>query len=327
MPITSVTSDPHTLTLTVIGEYSVPVARLWQAWMDPRQLELFWGPPTWPATFIRHEPFPGGRTTYCMTGPNGEQSRGYWRFQIVEPEQRIVLRDGFADPQGEPNTDMPEVQMEWTFHPTATGSRFVGVSTFASLEALEQLLAMGMLEGLNASMAQLDDVVADLRAASTSLAAALEIVDDTHIVVRRTVRGSMEQVWRAHHEPALVQRWMLGPPGWTMPVCQVATEVGQTYRYEWQNEADGSHFGFTGELQAFEPPRRAVTTEGMIGMDGPPTLNELVLTPRPGGYTTIEVRITYPSRELRDMVIGTGMVDGMEVSYARLEGVIEASAQ
>lgn len=326
MPITSILSDPATLTLTATGEYPVPVERLWAAWADPRQLERFWGPPQWPATFTRHDMTEGGRAEYHMTGPNGETSRGYWRFVHVEAPRSFEVVDGFANPDGSPNRDFPETRMEFRFESTATGSRFVGVSTFASVEAMERLVAMGMKEGLAAALAQMDDVLADLRDHATGFRTALEVVDDTHAVVTRDVRGSIEQVWRCHHEPALLQRWMLGPPGWTMPVCQVADEVGGTFRYEWESEADGSRFGFTGELLESEAPRRAVTTERMLGMDGPGTVNELTLSPRPGGRTRIEVRIAFSSKEARDAILGTGMVDGMEASYARLEGEVLNSA-
>lgn len=326
MPVTSVTSDPDTLTLTAVGDYPVPVERLWTAWSDPRQLERFWGPPEWPATFTRHDMREGGRSEYVMTGPEGQTSRGYWVFERVEPNARFVVHDGFANPDGSPNDKLPGTRMQVSFERTDKGSRFVAVSTFASVEAMEQLVAMGMVTGLKSALAQLDDVLADLRAYSAGFHAALAVVDDTHAVVTRVVRGNIDQVWRAHHEPELLKRWMLGPDGWRMPVCEVAGKVGDTYRYEWESEADGNRFGFTGELLESEPPRRAVTTESMIGLEGPPNVNELVLTPRPGGHTQIEVRITFPSKEVRDMVLGTGMVDGMETSYARLEAVVLAAA-
>ncbi len=319
MPITSVTSDTDALTLTAIGEYPVAVQRLWEAWADPRQLERFWGPPQWPATFTRHDLKAGGRSEYHMSGPKGERVSGYWDVDFVQAPRLIELRDGFLGPDGHPDPTQPETRMQLSFEVTTTGSRFVAVSTFASLEAMQQLLAMGMFEGLQAALAQMDDVLADLRDHSETLSASTEIVDDTHVVVRREVRGSLPQVWRAHHEAALLQRWLLGPDGWTMPVCEVAQAIGDSYRYEWQNDSDGGRFGFTGELLESEPPRRAVTTERMIGIDGPGTVNELILSPRPGGRTLIEVRITYPTKELRDMILATGMVDGMEVSYARLQ--------
>jgi uncharacterized protein YndB with AHSA1/START domain len=322
MPITSIVSDPATLTLTATGDYPVPVERLWAAWADPRQLERFWGPPQWPATFTRHDMAEGGRTEYHMTGPKGETSRGYWRFVRVQPTRSFEVVDGFMRPDGTPDPTFPETRMRLQFEATATGSRFVAVSTFASVDAMEQLLAMGMQEGLAAALAQMDDVLADLRDHAAGFRTSLALADDTHAVVTREVRGSIAQVWRCHHEPALLQQWMLGPPGWTMPVCEVATEVGATYRYEWVNEVDGTRFGFTGELLEHEPMRRAVTTERMIGTEGPATVNELLLSPRPGGRTRIEFRITYPSRELRDAILGTGMVDGMEASYARLEDVV-----
>lgn len=319
MPIRSVDSDPAALTLTAVGEYEVPVARLWGAWADPRQLERFWGPPEWPATFTRHELRAGGRSEYHMTGPKGETSHGYWEFEEVQPERRFVLRDGFAHPDGSPNPEFPTVRMEVSFEATRNGARFVAVSTFASVEAMETLVRMGMVEGLTAAMGQLDEVLADLRWAAADWRTELALVDDTHAVVSRVVRGALAQVWRAHHEPELLRRWMLGPDGWTMPVCEVAQAVGDSYRYEWESAAGQDRFGFTGTLLEQEAPRREVSTEQMIGTEGEPCVNELVLTPQPGGYTRVEVRITYPSKEVRDAVLGTGMVDGMEASYSRLE--------
>jgi uncharacterized protein YndB with AHSA1/START domain len=322
VPIKSIDSDPHALTLTAVGEYAVPLERLWKAWADPRQLERFWGPPPWPATFTRHDMTEGGRSEYFMTGPEGQTSHGFWEFERVELHRRFVVRDGFCNADGMPNTELPVTTMVVTFEGTDSGSRFVAVSTFGSVDAMERLVAMGMVEGLSCALAQLDDVLADLRDFSKGLAAALEVVDDTHAVVTRVVRGSIDQVWRAHHEPQLLRQWLLGPEGWSMPVCEVAREVGESYRYEWENDASGARFGFVGELRESEPPRRAVTTQLPIGIEGEPNINELILTPRPGGRTQVEVRITFPSREVRDTVLGTGMVDGMETSYARLETVV-----
>src|SRR5690349_16566080 len=105
MPILSVKSDPETLTLVAVGEYPVPVERLWAAWADPRQLECFWGPPQWPATFTRHDLRPGGRSEYHMTGPNGETARGYWDIDSVDAPRSFEVRDGFANDDGTPNRE------------------------------------------------------------------------------------------------------------------------------------------------------------------------------------------------------------------------------
>ena len=166
MPITTVTSDADALSLTVVGEYPVPVERLWAAYADPRQLERFWGPEEWPATFTRHEMRVGGRSEYHMSGPDGTVSRGWWRFLAVEPPRRFEVEDGFSHDDGRPNEGMPTMRMAFTFEPTAAGSRFVGVTHFASLESMEQLVQMGMIEGLRSALGQLDAVLADRTSAT-----------------------------------------------------------------------------------------------------------------------------------------------------------------
>jgi uncharacterized protein YndB with AHSA1/START domain len=160
VPITSIDTDPSALTLTAVGEYPVSVERLWEAWTDPRQLERFWGPPEWPATFTRHEVQVGGTSSYFMTGPNGEKNHGYWRFESVDPGRRFVISEGFAHPDGSPNTDFPGSTMEIVFEKTEDGARFVVTSTFASVEAMEKLVAMGMVEGLREALSQLDAILA-----------------------------------------------------------------------------------------------------------------------------------------------------------------------
>lgn len=160
MPITSVTSDPQALTLTVVGDYAVSVERLWEAYSDPRQLERFWGPETWPAKFTRHDFVVGGEARYTMTGPNGATSSGWWRFLAIERPRLIEIEDGFSNPDGTPNTNMPSMRMRFTFEATAAGARFVGITRFTSLDSMEQLVKMGMIEGLRSAMGQLDAVLA-----------------------------------------------------------------------------------------------------------------------------------------------------------------------
>jgi uncharacterized protein YndB with AHSA1/START domain len=319
MPITSVTSDPESLTLTVVGDYPVPVERLWQAYADPRQMERFWGPEEWPATFTRHDMAAGGRSAYYMTGPDGTTSHGWWRFIAVDPGRRFEVEDGFAHEDGRPNEAMPAMRMVYTFEPTATGSRFTSVTYFPSLEAMERLVEMGMMEGLRSALGQLDGVLADLASFAAERATAAQVLDGTRVRISRVIRGTVEQVWRAHHEPELMRRWMLGPDGWTMAVCEVASGIGGGYRFEWEAEDGSQRFGFEGELLESEPPHRAVTTERMIGMEGPGAVNEMTLTPVEAG-TLLTLVITYPSAEVRDQVLGSGMTEGMERSYARLEG-------
>ena len=161
MPVTSVSSDANALTLTLVGDYPVPAERLWEAYIDPRQLERFWGPETWPATFTRHDVAVGGRSEYYMTGPDGTKARGWWRFVAVEPARRIEPEDGFAHQDGRPNDALPTMRMVFTFEPTATGSRFTSITYFPSVEAMQQMVEMGMDDGLRSALGQLDAVLAE----------------------------------------------------------------------------------------------------------------------------------------------------------------------
>ena len=319
MPVTSITRDTAALTLTVVADFPARVQRLWEAYVDPRQLERFWGPPTWPATFTRHDAAAGGRSAYTMKGPDGDTQGGYWEWLSVEPFKSFEVRDGFATPDGEPNPELPSMRMQFVFEETDDGSRVTTTTYFHSLADLEQLLEMGMEEGLREAMGQMDEVLADLTSFAAGQATSTQILSDTQARISRVIRGTVEQVWRAHHEPELLQRWLLGPEGWTMPVCEVATTVGEKYRYEWE-PVDGAEgrFGFEGELLESAPPYRAVTTERMIGMPGEDTVNELALTPVAAG-TLLALVITFPDADTRDAILATGMTDGMETSYARLE--------
>lgn len=326
MPITSVEKDLDALTMTVVADFGATRERLWEAYTDPRQIERFWGPVEWPATFTRHDVFVGGRSAYFMTGPEGERSAGFWEFLAVDDGKFFEVRDGFADEEGQENHEMPTMRMTFAFEDADDGSRLVTTTHFGSLDQLEQLLGMGMEEGMTSAMGQIDDVLADLESFAAGRGTESQILSDTQVRISRIIRGTVDQVWRAHHDQSMLQQWMVGPDGWTMPVCETTTEVGGTYRYEWEPEdtsADGAPegFGFEGELLEFDPPHREVTTERMIGLDGPGNRNEMTLTPARGG-TLLSLVITFPSAEVRDMVLDTGMVDGMETCYERLEGAL-----
>lgn len=318
MPVTSLTRDAEALTLTVVADFAVSRQRLWDAYVDARQIEKFWGPPTYPSTFTRHDAFAGGRSHYTMTGPEGDQHGGYWVWESVDAPRQFVVTDGFADLEGNPVESMPVMRAEFAFDETPTGSRLTVTSTFASAEQLEQVVAMGVEEGLQESMSQIDAVLASFAAGAGT---EKQILSDTQVRITRVIHGSVAQVWRAHHDPDLMKRWLLGPDGWTMPVCVVTEKVGDTYIQEWESDDGSQRFGFTGTLIESASPHREVTTEQMIGTDGPQTRNELTLTPIQGG-TLLSLVVTYPDAATRDMILATGMTDGMEASYARLESEV-----
>ena len=156
MPLTSVTKDARTLTFTAVGDYPVPQQRLWDAFADPRQLERFWGPPAWPATFTRHDLKVGGRAEYFLSGQNGEKWSGSWTFTAVTPISSFEAHDGEDNAEDE---DMP-ASMKFTFDATPTGSRISIVTRFSSVEAMERTTP-GMEEGLRAAMPQLDALLGE----------------------------------------------------------------------------------------------------------------------------------------------------------------------
>lgn len=323
MPVTSIDKDLDALTMTIVADFAAPLQRLWDAYADPRQISKFWGPVEWPATFVRHDMATGGRSHYYMTGPNGERSDGYWEFTAVNAPHSFEVNDGFANEDGTPNDMMPSMKMKFEFEETANGSRMTNIATFGSVEQLQQLIEMGMEEGTRSAMSQIDAVLEDLASFAAGRGTELQILSDTQVRITRIIRGSAEQVWKAHNEAELQQRWLLGPDGWTMPVCEVAKNPGDTYRQEWENTETKERFGFEGELLEAAAPYRMVNTEKMIGMEGPSTTNELTLTPRDGG-TLLTLVITYPDTQTRDMILATGMTDGMETSYQRLENEVLA---
>ena len=159
---TTITKDPKALTMTVTTELAATVERGWQLLADPRKLERWWGPPTYPATVVDHDLTPGGRVTYFMTGPDGDKSAGYWEVVAVDPPRRLEVKDGFADDSGQPNNDMPAMTMVMTFEEAGDGCSIMRVETrFPSLEAMDQLISMGMEEGIAAASGQIDAILDD----------------------------------------------------------------------------------------------------------------------------------------------------------------------
>jgi uncharacterized protein YndB with AHSA1/START domain len=162
MTVTAVRKDPESLTMTVDAEFEAPAERVWQLWADPRQLERWWGPPTYPATVTSHDLKPGGRVDYHMTGPEGDQPKGFWEIDQADAPRWLVFRDGFANDDGSPNTEMPSNEVRVTIEEAGDGrTRMSIASNFPSTEAMEHVLAMGMEEGLTQAVGQIDAILAE----------------------------------------------------------------------------------------------------------------------------------------------------------------------
>jgi uncharacterized protein YndB with AHSA1/START domain/DNA-binding transcriptional ArsR family regulator len=139
---------------------------------------------------------------------------------------------------------------------------------------------------------------------------------DLEIVATRAFDAPRELVWEAYTSPEHVARWMLGPEGWTMPVCEIDLRPGGAWRFAWR-KADGTEMEMRGVYQEIVPPERLVNTESWGG-DWPETIDTLVLSEE-GGKTTLTVTVLFPSKEARDRALGTGMKEGWSISYDRLE--------
>ena len=160
MPVTNVHKDPENLTMTVTAEFEAPVSRVWQLWEDPRQLERWWGPPTYPATMVDHDFTPGGKVHYYMTGPEGDTPRGWWRIISVDAPHRLEFEDGFADENWDPVDDLPTMTVRIDLSEQGDDSTKVTIETvFQSTEAMEEILAMGAEEGMIGAMNQIDEIL------------------------------------------------------------------------------------------------------------------------------------------------------------------------
>ncbi len=167
MTVVDVVKDTEALTLTLTARFDASVERVWQMWANPRQLEQWWGPPTYPATVLDHDLTPGGFVNYLMTGPEGDQHRGWWRVVALDAPRSLEFEDGFADEAGNPNPDLPTTMNRVQLSEAADGTTLMAIrATFPSAEALEQMVAMGMEEGLKLAIGQIDGLLKALDAAS-----------------------------------------------------------------------------------------------------------------------------------------------------------------
>lgn len=154
----------------------------------------------------------------------------------------------------------------------------------------------------------------------------LETEGEKVVVVKRRFEASPEEVYRAHTDPALLQQWLLGPEGWTMPVCINEPRPGGKIRYEWSN-GKGAGFYLTGEFIELDPPRRILHVERMHMPDPTPDNRVETTFTADGRGTLMVMRMSLPDAATRKAMLASGMEHGMEISYARLERFSNWKAQ
>ena len=149
---------------------------------------------------------------------------------------------------------------------------------------------------------------------------------DTEVLVKRSFDAPAKLVWRAYVEPDLLRRWCLGPPGWSMPVCEMDMRVGGKYRWRWRSD-DGQEFGFTGDVLEVAQHAKLVHTQlydagSMGGSMGSEPCIVSVTFHEVNGITNVATSIKFASKADRDEAFSTGMTDGMEMSYQQLDGLL-----
>ena len=160
MTVISTTKDAESLTLTIVAAFASTPERVWSVWEDPRKLEQWWGPPTFPATFTRHDFVVGGESRYHMTGPDGELYHGFWRIEEIEKPSRIVFANGLAGKDGEPVPDMPPATGRAIFEAIDDGTRMITITQFLDVAQMEVMIGMGMAEGMRQAIGQVDALLA-----------------------------------------------------------------------------------------------------------------------------------------------------------------------
>jgi uncharacterized protein YndB with AHSA1/START domain len=159
MTVLSFTKDAANLTLTVIAEFAATPDRVWDVWQDPRKLERWWGPPTYPATFTRHDFVVGGESRYFMTGPGGHQPHGWWRIDGLQELRQLNFANGLAGDDGEPVPGIEPMAEQVTFEELEGGTRMTIVTQFIDLAQMEAMLMRGMQEGMTQAVGQIDGLL------------------------------------------------------------------------------------------------------------------------------------------------------------------------
>jgi uncharacterized protein YndB with AHSA1/START domain len=159
MTVISTMKDKENLTLIMVADFEATPDEVWSLWEDPRLLERWWGPPTWPATFTRHDFVVGGESRYFMTGPDGEKSHGWWRMDEIKEPRRLEFANGLAGEDGEPVPGVKPMSGYVTFESRGGGTRMTAVTHFVDAKQMEMMLGMGMQEGMTLAIGQMDDLL------------------------------------------------------------------------------------------------------------------------------------------------------------------------
>ena len=160
MSVVSVVKDADARTMTITARFDAPIARVWQVWSDPRQLERWWGPPMYPATVTEHDLTPGGTVAYAMTGPEGERHGGWWRVSAADSPHKLEFKSGVADADGTPSADKPAAVMRVALSELdGGGTEMVITVAWAGDDGWKWMLETGTDAGMTAAAGQIDELL------------------------------------------------------------------------------------------------------------------------------------------------------------------------
>jgi uncharacterized protein YndB with AHSA1/START domain len=315
----------------VTRTFDAPRALVFKAWTELERLARWWGPKGFTWVSSKLELRPGGIFHYCMRSPAGQEICGKFVYrEIVKPE-RIVFVNSFSDETGgtvrapfDPNWPL-EILNTLTFveQEGRTTLTLRGYPTGAT-EAERKVFGdqfKSMEQGFSGTLDQLDEYLKESseKASTGRKTSFVKEPGKPTIVMQRVFDAPRKLVFEAWTKPEHTSRWMLGPSGWTMPVCEIDLRPGGAWHFAWQH-SNGDKMEMRGEYREVSPPERLVSTESWGG-NWPETLNTLELEEK-DGKTTLTQTMLFPSVEARDRAAKSGMEEGVEPSFNRLADVL-----
>lgn len=323
MPVTDVQIDDQQRTITWVAEYAADASRVWNAYLDPRQIERFWAPPSLSARFLRHDAYPGGVSRYELYADDDEVYRGYWMWESIVAPTTFTITDGSVDDDGVAQPDSASTMMRVTVTPNGTGARVTIVSTSDTEDSFTGLIESGTIDGMQRAMEQGDQLLMTLEPYATEFDTTVQRISPHQLRVSRLLQGPVAEVWETFVTPDDLSVWKSGHEGWSMPVCRFVAAPETEYVMEWRNELGGQGFGVMGEVVEVVPEHRLVMTEQFIGEDSPKTLHELTFTAL-NDLTLVTTVITYPSEIIHHDGPDSGVKIGFEETYDRLDRLLLA---
>lgn len=305
---------PSDREIQVTRTFDAPRPLVFAAWTEPEHLKRWMtGPDGWTMPVCEVDLRAGGRYRYVYRGPDGMEMQLTGGFSEVSPPERVVASESWGP-------EWPETvnTIEFTEH----GDRTTVTLTmlFTTMEGRDAALASGMDQGMAASYDRLAEHLRGAAPAPGIGTTRFTTPTDRDIVAVRAFAAPRALVWEMFTRPEHVSQWLLGPDGWTMPVCEMDVQPGGRWRWGWRKN-DGTEMEMTGEYLEVQAPERLVNTENWGG-DWAETVNTTEFA-EADGRTIVTCTVHYPSKAARDRAMATGMYDGWNTSYDRLEHYLD----